>query len=129
MPRTRWNMNRLYASLLPFVVLLGVAHEAPAHGVLLESSPRSRETVASVKQLDLRFNSRLERAFSHLRLAGLSGEQVSLEAVPSETAGPNRLRAGLPPLGPGLYTVHWRILTVDGHVTQGNFSFRIAERR
>ncbi|MBI2153363.1 MAG: copper resistance protein CopC, partial [Candidatus Rokubacteria bacterium] len=37
--------------------------------------------------------------------------------------------ASLPALGPGGYTVHWRILSVDGHVSDGRFSFELAERR
>lgn len=118
-------MSRLYAGLLPFVVLFGVAHQAPAHGVLLESSPRSRETVASVKRLDLRFNSRIEPAFSRVRLVDPSGEPLPLQAVPYGAAEPNRLQAAVPDLRPGQYTVHWRVLTVDGHITEGVFSFRI----
>jgi methionine-rich copper-binding protein CopC len=78
---------------------------ASSSGVLLESVPKARETVAVVKRLDLRFNSRIE------------------------PAGPNWLTAPLPPLEPGLYTVRWRVLTVDGHLSGGSFSFRVAEGR
>lgn len=105
------------------------AQPAGGHGVLLESVPRARETIAVVKRLDLRFNSRIEPAFSGLRLIGPSGEEMQLDAVVSETAGPNWLTASLPPLEPGLYTVRWRVLTVDGHLSGGSFSFRVAERR
>ncbi len=84
--------------------------------------------MAAAPELDLRFNSRIEPAFSALLLTGPSGEQVRLRAGFSEPEGPNRLAALLPPLGPGLYTVHWRVLTVDGHVSHGSFSFRVAER-
>jgi len=34
----------------------------------------------------------------------------------------------LPPLAPGLYTVHWRIFTRDGHLSHGRFSFQVAGR-
>jgi methionine-rich copper-binding protein CopC len=37
--------------------------------------------------------------------------------------------ASLSALDPGLYTVHWRVLTVDGHLTHGSFSFRISPPR
>lgn len=127
--RARWNMNRLYASLLPFVVLLGVAHQAPAHGILLDSTPRARATVMGVRQLDLRFNSRVEPAFSYLRLTSPPGEDVPLTAAPLGPEKPNRLTASLPALEAGLYTVQWRIFSVDGHVTHGSFWFRVAERR
>ena len=31
-----------------------------------------------------------------------------------------------PPLAPGRYTVHWRVLSVDTHVTEGTFAFTVA---
>jgi methionine-rich copper-binding protein CopC len=101
---------------------------AAAHGVLLESKPGARETAREVRGLSLRFNSRLEPAFSRLRLTGPSGEPVLLQAVPP-AGEPNRLTAALPALGPGMYTVHWRVLTVDGHITHGNLRFQVGERR
>jgi methionine-rich copper-binding protein CopC len=36
------------------------------------------------------------------------------------------LRVSLPPLPAGRYTVAWRVLSVDSHVTEGTFSFRVA---
>ncbi len=32
------------------------------------------------------------------------------------------------PLAPGLYTVHRRIFTADGHLSHGRFSFQVAGR-
>jgi methionine-rich copper-binding protein CopC len=31
----------------------------------------------------------------------------------------------LPPLAPGTYTVIWRVLSVDSHITEGRFTFRV----
>jgi methionine-rich copper-binding protein CopC len=116
------------AVLLSLVVVV-FAQPAAGHGILLESAPQARETVAVVKRLDLRFNSRIEPAFSGVRLIAPSGEEMRLHAVVSEPAGPNWLTASLPPLGPGLYTVRWRVFTVDGHLSNGSFAFRVAARR
>jgi methionine-rich copper-binding protein CopC len=30
------------------------------------------------------------------------------------------------PIGPGRYTVKWRVLSVDSHVVEGEFVFRLA---
>jgi methionine-rich copper-binding protein CopC len=30
-------------------------------------------------------------------------------------------------LAPGTYKVHWRVLSVDTHTTEGNFSFRVGQ--
>lgn len=124
MSALRWVRIGLLSSL----VLLAVGEAAAAHGLLLESTPQAGATIAETKRVDLRFNSRLEPAFSHLRLEGPAGISMPLHAVTSETAGPDRLTAPVPPLPPGLYTVYWHVLTVDGHLSQGNFSFQIAER-
>lgn len=117
------------SALLLSLVVVAPAQPAAGHGVLLESVPMPRETVTVVKRLDLRFNSRIEPGFSGVRLIAPSGEEMRLHAVVSETAGPNWLTASLPPLGPGLYTVRWRVFTLDGHLSNGSFAFRVAERR
>jgi methionine-rich copper-binding protein CopC len=35
------------------------------------------------------------------------------------------LQVGLPPLGPGVYKVRWSVLAVDGHRTQGDYTFTL----
>lgn len=113
-------------SLLMLFLLLAIGGPAVAHGILVDSMPKSGETVAvGVSQVALRFNSRIEPALSRLRLTGPSGDLVRLRAQPS-AAGPNWLTAALPGLQAGLYTVHWRVFTVDGRVSHGSFSFRVA---
>lgn len=120
-------LTRLRIGLLSCLALLGVMEPAAAHGILLEARPQAGSTVAQTQRLDLRFNSRIEPAFSKLRLEGQAGVSMPLHAVMSESPGSDRLSAPVPPLPPGPYTVYWRVLTVDGHVSHGRFSFRIAE--
>lgn len=117
---------RSCVGLFGLLLLMGWAGPAVAHGILLESTPKSGETVAvGVSQVALRFNSRIEPTLSRLRLTGPPGDVARLRAEPS-AAGPNWLAAALPDLQTGLYTVHWRVFTVDGHVTHGSFSFHVA---
>ena len=122
------RLTRFRIGLLSCLVLLALAAPAAAHGILLEARPQAGSTVAQTQRLDLRFNSRIEPALSQLRLEGQASVSMPLHAVMSESAGPDRLSAPVPPLPPGPYTVYWRVLTVDGHVSHGSFSFRIAER-
>jgi copper resistance protein C len=35
------------------------------------------------------------------------------------------LHVSLPPLSAGTYKVAWRVVSVDTHVTSGNFTFRV----
>jgi len=37
------------------------------------------------------------------------------------------MRVALKPLPPGVYKVSWRVLSVDTHTTEGDFSFRVGE--
>jgi hypothetical protein len=40
-------------------------------------------------------------------------------------SGPTELRVALKPLPPGTYKVIWRVLSVDTHRTQGEFTFSV----
>lgn len=117
------------SSVLLSLVMVASAQPAAGHGVLLESVPQAREIVTVVKRLDLRFNSRIEPAFSAVRLTGPANERVALPTGASKVTEPDRITVVLPPLAPGPYTVHWRVFTVDGHLSNGSFAFRVAERR
>ncbi len=118
---------QLCRALFALFMLLAMAGPAAAHGILLDSTPRSGETVAvGVSRVDLRFNSRIEHALSRILLTGPLGERVPLPAGPSEMPAPDRLTVPLPILPPGLYTAHWRAFTVDGRLSRGSFSFLVA---
>ena len=123
------GFRRTCAGLFALFLLVGWARPAGTHGILLASTPKSGETVTvGISQVVLRFNSRIERALSKLLLSGSSGERVSLAVRLPETQEPNWLTATLPTLPLGLYTVHWKVFSVDGHVTHGSFSFQVTER-
>jgi methionine-rich copper-binding protein CopC len=40
---------------------------------------------------------------------------------------PTQLHVALKPLSPGTYKVIWRVLSVDTHHTQGDFTFRVGQ--
>lgn len=106
-------------------LLLAAASAAPAHSLLLESSPASgANLVRSPARVALRFNNRIEKRLSHIRLVDARGEGRAL-AVAQAEGGPDALTAPLPPLPPGTYRVEWRVLSTDGHVVDGRFGFRV----
>ncbi len=106
-------------------LLLAVAAPAAAHSLLLESSPAAGSTVAAPRQLTVRFNNRIEKPLSRLRLVNEGGEAQPLTA-PAADGPADHLTVGLPALGPGTYRVEWRVLSTDGHIVSGSFSFRVA---
>jgi copper resistance protein C len=103
-----------------------LAATATAHSLLLESAPAAGATVATVPgQLVLRFNNRIEKSLSSVRLRDAGG--VAQPLVIAVDAGPaDRVIATLPALSPGRWRVEWQVLSTDGHVVSGRFEFRIA---
>ena len=75
--------------------------------------------------MKLYFTERLEPAYSSLRVLNDRGLQVDRQDSRVDRANPSLLRATLPPLPPGTYKVHWRVLSIDADITEGTFTFRI----
>ncbi len=113
------------AGLFP-AVLAGVPRLAAAHALVLESFPRSDDIVTvSPQRIFLRFNSRIEKALSRITLTGPAGRAVPLP-VTAPDLPPNHLVVPVPFLEPGRYLVRWKVLSTDGHVTEGAFRFNVA---
>ena len=112
--------------LLAAGLLLAVAGPALAHSLLLESAPGAGATLAaSPSTLMLRFNNRIEKPLSRVRLVDASGAPQALTLSPN-AGGADRLVATMPPLGPGTWRVEWQVLSTDGHVVAGRFQFTVA---
>jgi copper resistance protein C len=100
---------------------------ASAHGVLERTEPRGGVTLkTSPSQVRLWFTGALEPAYSRVEVMDGAGRRVDLGD--GGVDGDNRalLHVSLPSLPPGRYKVAWRVLSVDSHVTAGDFSFRVA---
>ncbi len=92
-------------------------------------SGRSRRLKAQLKrppsEVKLYFSERLEPAYSTVRVKDAGGAQVDRQDARVDPANPLLLRVTLQPLEHGAYTVIWRVLSVDSHVTEGRFTFRV----
>jgi hypothetical protein len=100
-----------------------------AHAFLVKSAPARRAVLTQPPpRVDLWFNERLEPAYSRVSVVDTGGRQVDLRdgAVGQDDA--RRLTTSLPPIAPGTYTVRYRVLSVDGHVVDGEFSFTVEGR-
>ncbi|MBI4636690.1 MAG: copper resistance protein CopC [Candidatus Rokubacteria bacterium] len=118
-------MIRLAGALILGALALA-AGRASAHSLLLESQPPAGAVVpAAPAEIALRFNNRIEKSLSRVRLVDPRGKTLTL-APAGATAAPDRLTAVTPPLDPGAYRVEWQVLSTDGHVVSGSFSFRVA---
>jgi methionine-rich copper-binding protein CopC len=116
---------RVLAAALAATLLLGGPAPARAHSLLLESSPAENATVPPPSAIALRFNNRVEKRLCRVRLVDAGGR---VTALPVALDGPlDRLQAEVePPLAPGRYRLEWQVLSTDGHVVTGSYTFRVA---
>lgn len=98
---------------------------AQAHAMLDRASPAVGSTVTSApRAVTLTFTQDVEPAFSSVRVEDSGGAPVT-QGKAKLGGSRNMLRVGLKPLAPGSYRVIWKVLSVDTHTTQGNFSFQV----
>jgi methionine-rich copper-binding protein CopC len=115
-------------ALAALVVALASAPGAVgAHAALDRADPRPNSTVRGAPgQVRLWFTEKLETAFSTARVVNAAGKSVGDDGSRLDAENAALLVVPLKPLGAGSYTVIWRVLSVDSHVTEGRFSFRVA---
>ena len=114
-------MRRVAASGALLALLL-TAMPGGAHSLLLESSPAAGGVLtAPPPQLRLRFNNRIEKRLSRVRLVAEGGKGRDVPIAPDGAA--DWLTATIPAIGPGRYRVEWQVLSTDGHVVTGRFTF------
>ena len=99
-----------------------------AHASLVKSAPAARAAVDMPARVDLWFNERLEAAYSSVSVWDAAGTRVDRQDVVVAADDPKRLSVGVSPLGPGSYTVRYRVLSVDGHVIESSYTFTVRER-
>ena len=111
------------------VAALGVALSAApidAHAVLVRSAPAGRATLSHTpERVDLWFSEPLEPAFSTISVWSPSGARVDRRDGAVTPTDPKQLSVALDAIGPGTYTVRFRVLSVDGHVVESSFPFTV----
>ncbi|HET9149824.1 MAG TPA: copper resistance CopC family protein [Alphaproteobacteria bacterium] len=104
-------------------LFLGAA--ASAHAFLDHASPPVGSTVAHAPAtISLWFTEKLEPTFSTVEVYDSSGARVDLGSG-ADPDDATVLRAKLKPLPPGVYKVVWRVVSIDTHATNGDFTFRV----
>jgi methionine-rich copper-binding protein CopC len=105
-------------------VLIGGAVPAAGHSLLIESIPAANAVLATPpRDLVLRFNNRIEKKLSRVRLVGRNGARRDVAVAVTGRA--DTLTGALPALEPGPWRLEWQVLSTDGHVVSGAFSFRL----
>jgi copper resistance protein C len=129
---TRPSRPALAAALLrsAWLVLLPASPAAP-HAIVLESSPAHDAVLERApEQMTLRFNSKIEKRFTRITLAAGDRPPAPI-VVPDgdDASAPDRVVIPLSPLAPGVYVLRYRVLAVDGHITEGALRFTVGPAR
>jgi methionine-rich copper-binding protein CopC len=89
-------------------------HAAPAVGSQIHNSP---------VEARIWFTEKVEPA--RIQVSDAANSEVDKRNVRIDGSNPALLEVGLPALKPGKYKVVWRVVSVDTHVTTGDFTFEV----
>lgn len=121
-------MSKWLFKLVMAGALCALASPALAHAMLERAAPRVGEIVhVSPTQLRLEFSEGVEPSISRVTLADAQNAQIPLGTLSTEPGNRRVLLASIRGvLRQGVYHVTWRVVSVDTHVTQGDFRFTVA---
>jgi copper resistance protein C len=115
------KVQRFAAGLLAIATL--AAH---AHAFLDHADPKVGSTVATAPaELRLWFSEQLEPAFSRAQVTDAQGRRVDTGPAQVDAHDRKLMHVRLSRLAPGSYTATWRAVSVDTHVSEGHFAFRV----
>ena len=124
----RGSWIALRACALCAALLASNPGAASAHAIILESEPTAGATLAEPPaRIYLRFNSKLEKRLSSVRLLAADGRPVPLPAVAEDGEMPDRIVLPLGKLRAGAYVIRYKVLAADGHITEGALRFAVLE--
>ena len=110
---------------LSLIVLTGLT-KVEAHAFLQRADPAVGSMVqTSPGEVRIWLSDKINRALSTIQVFDASGIQVDKGDVQLDRSNRVCLQVSLPPLKAGTYKVVWRVASVDTHVTNGSFSFRV----
>lgn len=98
---------------------------AGAHVFLVDSYPSTKQRVATPPNvIKLRFSG---RADAHYSTVSITSEDGAVLATRAQQNASRDLHLPAPPLQPGRYRVHYRILSTDGDLVEGKIEFVVGE--
>ena len=112
--------------ILGLLLMVAGSARLEAHAFLKRAEPAVGSTVqTSPSEVRVLFTEKIEPTLSIVQVFDESGKEVDKQDVHLDRLNHAVLHASLPPLEVGSYKVVWRVVSVDTHVTNGSFSFRV----
>jgi len=119
-------MNSLCRLFCFCLLVLLPSTRVSAHAFLEHSDPPVGGKVHSAPAaVRIWFTEAIEPAFSSIQVLDATGKQIDKKDMHRDPSNRSLLEVSLPRLGPGTYKVTWRVVSVDTHRTNGDFTFGI----
>ncbi len=121
-------MQRAVAlGLIAGLWVLLTASSAEAHALVLRSNPADGAVLEEPpSRVEITFTESPDVDLSVVHVLDSTGRAVDAGELERVRGDPRTVRMPIQPIGDGVYTVTWRVLSgVDGHVTGGSFSFGV----
>ena len=110
-----------------FLILVAASARLEAHAFLKDANPGVGSTIqTSPSEVLIRFTENIEPAVSSIQVFDASGKEVDKHDLHLDRSDHALLHISLPQLGVGTYKVVWHVVSVDTHVTEGDFTFKVA---
>lgn len=115
-----------FARAIGAVLTLASVTPVHAHAFLDHAEPRVGSTVhAAPAEIKIWFTQEIEQAFSSINVRDAKGERMNSADSRVDPTDHTLLRVPLGALPPGIYKVVWRVVSVDTHVSEGDFVFHV----
>ncbi|MBV8213869.1 MAG: copper resistance protein CopC [Verrucomicrobia bacterium] len=112
------------------IALLFSVPTAWANAFLDHTEPAVGSTADSpVTEIKIWFTQNLEPALSQMQLLDRHNRPVTQNQATVDSSDPSLLTLSVPALRPGKYKVYWKVMSVDTHMTVGNFFFSVRKSR
>jgi copper transport protein len=122
----RWLFGLSGTLIALLLGTVGTASPAHAHAAALGTEPASGSTVeASPPRILVRFGSPVEISLGALRLVDEKGANVAIGAPEHPGGEVNALAASVSNLADGGYVAVYQVISSDGHLTRGAFTFQV----
>jgi methionine-rich copper-binding protein CopC len=112
--------TRIVRALMGVAIAFAPALVYPHAIVVAATPPPGADVTAGELDLRLEFNSRIDHGRSQLVLRNADNVQLPVVAKPSAA---NVLVGHVRISTPGRWTLHWQVLSTDGHITRGDIAF------
>lgn len=113
------------ALVLFFALFIFFVPEIFAHTGLESSFPEEGKTVNELKEISLKFETKIEKG-SSFKLNDENGNEIPLSDLQIE--GDKLTALNLEKLSNGEYTIYWKIVGSDGHPIEGEILFYVSNK-